>query len=69
MAANELGSEWQVAWATPRPHEGGYLDNLVLNREQAIEYGDELVQSIRIDGGILADVVHMYGIIYPKYLS
>jgi hypothetical protein len=55
MAANELGSEWQVAWATPRPHEEGYLDNLVLNREQAIEYGDELVQSLRIDGGILQE--------------
>lgn len=55
MATNELGPEWRVAWATPRPHEDGYLDNLVLNHEQAIEYGDELVQSLRIDGEVLRE--------------
>lgn len=55
MSANELGPEWQVGWATPKPHEEGYLDNIVLDRKQAIEYGDELVQSLRIDEEILRE--------------
>lgn len=55
MAVTDLGPEWRVAWATPRPHEEGFVDNLVLNREQAIEYGDELVQSLRIDEDILRE--------------
>jgi hypothetical protein len=50
---NELDSEWIVEWATPKPHDDGVLDTLVLSREKAIEYGDELVQSLRVDGEIL----------------
>jgi hypothetical protein len=50
---NDLGSEWTVEWATPKPHDDGVLDTLVLSREKASEYGDELVQSLRVDGEIL----------------
>jgi|GEM_PF-2484983 len=53
MAATEIEPGWRVGWATPKPHSDGYLDNLVLTRAKAIEYGDELVQSLRIDGEIL----------------
>jgi hypothetical protein len=50
---NELDSEWTVEWATPKPHAKGVLDTLVLSREQSSEYGDELVQSLRVDEEIL----------------
>ncbi len=55
MAVTELESEWRVEWATPKPHSDGYLDNLVLDQEKAVEYGDELVQSLRINGEILRE--------------
>lgn len=55
MAVEELSPEWQVEWATPRPHEEGYIDNIVLDRKQATEYGDKFVQSLRIDGEILRE--------------
>jgi hypothetical protein len=44
---------WTVEWATPTPGGDGYLDNLVLNRDQARDYGDELVMSLRVDGAML----------------
>ncbi len=46
---------WTVEWATPTPGGDGYLDNLVLNRDQASDYGDELVMSLRVDGEILQE--------------
>lgn len=55
MAVTELESEWRVEWATPKPQIDGYFDNLVLDQEKAIEYGDELVQSLRITEEILQE--------------
>lgn len=55
MSAPHVGSEWRVEWATPTPSGDGYLDNLVLTRDQAREYGDELVMSLRVDEGILQE--------------
>jgi hypothetical protein len=46
---------WTVEWATPTPGGDGYLDNLVLSCEQASEYGDELVLSLRVDGEMLQE--------------
>jgi hypothetical protein len=46
---------WTVEWATPTPDGDGYLDNLVLNRDQARDYGDELVMSLRVDGEMLQE--------------
>lgn len=51
----DLDSEWTVEWATPTPKEDDYLDTLTLTREQAREYGDELVMSLRVDEGWLRD--------------
>ncbi|WP_435180453.1 hypothetical protein [Halorussus sp. AFM4] len=53
MEDNTVGTEWKVEWATRKPSSDGYLDNLVLTREQAVEYGDELVMSLRVNGEIL----------------
>ena len=50
---NELNSEWKVEWATPKARDDGVLDTLVLSREKASEYGDELVQSLRVNEQIL----------------
>ncbi len=55
MSASDVGSEWTVEWATPTPSGDGYLDNLVLSRDQACEYGDELVMSLRVDERILQE--------------
>jgi hypothetical protein len=55
MSAAHVGSEWTVEWAAPTPGSDGYLDNLVLSRDQAREYGDELVMSLRVDGGMLQE--------------
>jgi len=46
-------SNWTVEWAAPTPTDDGCFDNLVLSREQAREYGDELVMSLRVDDEIL----------------
>jgi hypothetical protein len=46
---------WTVEWATPTPGSDGHLDNLVLSRDQACEYGDELVMSLRVDGEMLQE--------------
>ena len=48
-------SDWTVEWATPTPTDDGCYDNLVLSREQAREYGDELVLSLRVDDEILRE--------------
>lgn len=53
MEPTKLGSEWHVEWATPTPSGDSYFDNIVLSREQAVEYGDELVMSLRVDGPML----------------
>jgi hypothetical protein len=45
--------EWTVEWATPLPNGDGCYDNLVLSQEQAYEYGDELVMSLRVDDEVL----------------
>lgn len=55
MSSSSVGPEWKVEWATPTPSGDGYLDNLVLDREQATEYGDELVMSLRVDGEMLRE--------------
>ena len=55
MSVPHVGSEWTVEWATPTPSGDGYLDNLVLNRDQARDYGDELVMSLRVDGEMLQE--------------
>jgi hypothetical protein len=55
MSTAHVGSEWTVEWATPTPSDNDYFDNLVLSRDQAREYGDELVMSLRVDGGILRE--------------
>ena len=55
MSVPHVGSEWTVEWATQTPNGDGYLDNLVLNRDQACEYGDELVMSLRVDGEMLQE--------------
>jgi len=46
---------WTVEWATPIPSSDGHLNNLVLSRDQACEYGDELVMSLRVDGEMLQE--------------
>lgn len=51
----DLKPNWRVEWAAPKPHDDGFLDNLVLSQEKAIEYGDDLVQSLRINGEILRE--------------
>ncbi len=53
MSSTYVGSDWTVEWATPTPDGDGYLDNLVLSRDQARAYGDELVMSLRVDGEML----------------
>ncbi|MGB9961623.1 hypothetical protein ACOZ32_05360 [Halobacterium sp. MBLA0001] len=55
MHSNHVGSDWTVEWATPTPGGDGYLDNLVLSRNQARDYGDELVMSLRVDEKILQE--------------
>jgi hypothetical protein len=48
-----IGAEWTVEWAAPLPNDDGCYDNLVLSKDQAQEYGDELVLSLRVDEEIL----------------
>jgi hypothetical protein len=55
MHSNHVGSDWTVEWATPTPGGDGYLDNLVLSRDQARAYGDELVMSLRVDEEMLQE--------------
>lgn len=55
MSLDPIGSEWEVEWATPTPDKEDYLENLVLSREQAVEYGDELVGSLQVDETILRE--------------
>ncbi len=55
MSSNHVESEWKVEWAAPAPHGDEYLDKLMLSREQAIEYGDELVWALRVDGDMLRE--------------
>lgn len=55
MAATSPSSERSVEWATAKPNGEGFFDNLVLDREQAVEYGDEMVMSLRVDGPILRE--------------
>ena len=50
---NDLDPEWKVELAASKPHGDGILDTLVLGREKVSEYGDELVQSLRINGQVL----------------
>jgi hypothetical protein len=55
MSATHVGSDWTVEWATPTPDDDRYLDNLVLSRDQARAYGDELVMALRMDGEMLQE--------------
>lgn len=55
MPSQDVKPEWTVEWATPSPNDNEYLDNLVLSREQAIAYGDELVSSLQVDGEMLRE--------------
>jgi hypothetical protein len=54
LITNETESR-TVEWATPTPSGGEYLDTLVLSRDQAREYGDELMMSLQVDGGMLQE--------------
>lgn len=53
MPATSLSGGWSVEWATVKPNSEGYFDALALDREQAIEYGDEQVLSLRVTGNLL----------------
>lgn len=53
MTSQKVGAEWSVEWVAQGPDDGPYYDWFILSREQAVEYGDELVQSLRVDGDIL----------------
>lgn len=55
MSSHDIESGWTVEWTTASPNGDEYLDNLVLSRDQAIEYGDELVMSLRVDGRMLRE--------------
>lgn len=55
MSSHELSPEWTVEWATPSPTSDEYVETLVLSREQAATYGDDLVMSLRVDGGMLRE--------------
>jgi len=55
MSSHDIESGWTVEWATASPTGDEYLDNLVLSRGQAVEYGDELVMSLRVDDRMLRD--------------
>jgi hypothetical protein len=55
MRSTHVGPDWTVEWATPTPDGDGYLDNLVLSRDQARAYGDELVMSLRMDEEMLQE--------------
>lgn len=49
----DIGLEWTVEWATPSATGDEYFENLVLSREQARGYGDELVMTLRVDEQVL----------------
>lgn len=49
----DIGLEWTVEWATPSATGDEFFENLVLSREQAREYGDELVMTLRVDEQVL----------------
>ena len=51
----DIGMEWTVEWATPSVTGDEYFENLVLSREQASEYGDELVMTLRVDEQVLEE--------------
>jgi hypothetical protein len=53
MSLTDLNPDWSVEWATSKSNGNSYFDNIVLSREQAVEYGDELVMSLRLDGQML----------------
>lgn len=55
MSSIDLNSDWSVEWTTPKSNGNGFFDTIVLSREQAIEYGDELVMSLRVDGPMLRE--------------
>lgn len=55
MASTDLEPEWCVEWATPTINDDRYFDNIILSREQAIKYGDELVMALRVDGPMLRE--------------
>lgn len=55
MSPTDLDPNWSVEWATPKSNGNGYFDNIVLSREQAAQYGDELVMSLRVDGPMLRE--------------
>lgn len=44
-----------MEWVTPAPHTNEYFDTIILSKEEAIEYGDELVWGLRVDGEILEE--------------
>ena len=55
VSSHDIESGWTVEWATASSNGDEYLDNLVLSRDQAIKYGDELVMSLRVDGRMLRE--------------
>lgn len=55
MPLTQVDSEWNVEWATPTPCEN-YFENLVLSEDEAVEYGDELVWTLRVNGDQLREM-------------
>lgn len=51
MCLNVDGDGWRVEWAAEM--HGKYTDNLALTPDQAREYGDDLVWTLRINGETL----------------
>jgi len=58
MSSHDLEPGWTVEWETDSPNGDEYFDNLVSSRDEVIEYGDELVMSLRVDGGMLRELDH-----------
>ena len=55
MSTTEVGQDWRVEWATKAPNCNQYWGILQLNREQAREFGDEQIHSLRADGLMLRE--------------
>lgn len=55
MSTTEVGQDWRVEWATKAPNCNQYWGILQLNREQAREFGEEQIHSLRADGSMLRE--------------
>lgn len=55
MPVPQVGADWSVEWAAASPDGEIYCDCLMLDRDQASEFGDELVKSLRVDGKMMRE--------------